>query len=852
MFNDYKQISLKGGETFITQNKSDAFRVLSGAVLVYIVPVKNDTPGRRSFIYEASAGEVLPGFCYRDMEYCDWRFCFAPLEQAILEVIENGSTKILKERFATKANIRNFAVEGYNGGLVDQYRTNTVTEDGFILRTQKERVDTVSTILSEIQDAFNNKPSAGIEKTGYPIYDCAALLCSKKRIPIAPVEKIRGTCGEGFGIADIARLSHFSYHEAALKNRWFRKNNGDFIVLDKNEKPFLCIAKGSRSNKLYDPETDTVTRITDKTVQTLSEKAYMICRPLPFSKRLGLKDLFMFCKNSVRASDVVWLAVLTVLTALIGIVPPTIIQKLYDVYVPLGAKNTLLQLGCVMGSFMAANILFAIAKNLVNFKISSGMSYDVQNALYDRLFNLPECFFKRFDAADLAQRVMVSGSVISSLSDMLFASVTALICLVVFFVRMITFSEKLTAAGCIAVTVYAAIYFMISNAAIGHKRRSMELESDANSKMFQFLNGISKIRIAGVEDRALLEYIKPYIKLCNCEEKIGIISNRGKVLSLVSGSIFFAVLFMIVIGIEQGISIGTFVAFGSMFAAFSAIVMKLIDNLIGVKLCSPMLDRLKPILSEIPELNDEKELPGDISGAIEINNVKFSYSPDEGTVLSDVSINIKSGEYVGIVGASGSGKSTLIKLLLGFEKPSSGKIYFDNKDIESMDKRELRKKMGVVLQDGKLISGSIFDNIKITSPNATVQDVEKAIAAAGLDKDIKKMPMGIHTVLSEDGGTISGGQQQKILIARALISDPKILIFDEATSALDNITQNMICDTIEKLDATRVVIAHRLSTIMKCDRIIVIDEGKIVEQGTFDELMQSEGMFCKMAKRQMA
>ena len=846
------KIRLKGGDSYITENERNAFCVRSGVVLVYIVPIRSGGTGRRSFIYEASEGEVLPSFCFRDMEYCEWRFCFCALEQAVVEVIENGSTKRLKERFAKKAKIRNFDVEGYNGGLVDQYRINIVAEDGFIRRTQKERENTASDILSEIYGAFHkNKIGKDIGKTGVPLYDCIAVLCAKKDIPIAPIEKLREACGDEFGISDIARLSHFSYRGVILEDGWQKTDSGELIVFDEKNKPYLCLVRGSHCYSLYDSQSGSITPVSAEIARKLSAKAYMLYRPLP-PKKLGFKDMFAFCKKSVRVSDVVWLAVLSVLTALVGILLPTVTQKLYDDYIPLGDKSVLFQLGGVVVSFMLANVMFSVVKNLVNFRISCKVSYDVQNALYDRLFNLPESFFRKYDSADMAQRVMSAEGIINSLSSVFFTSIAAVINLVIYFVRMNSYSGKLTAVGCLMAIICAVLYFLISNAAIKHKKKSAELESAAESKMFQFLTGISKIRIAGVEDRAILEYMKPYIKLCSSEEKSNSIANLGKMLLLVSNGIFSAVLYIVVIGSSQEISIGEFAAFGSMFGAFAAYVTRLAENAASIRAQMPALSRLAPVLSEAPEFSDDKELPGDFSGAIEINNVSFSYSPDEPPVLKDFSLNIKPGEYVGVVGQSGCGKSTLMKLLLGFEKPNSGKIYFDNKDIESVDKRELRKKMGVVLQDGKLISGSIFENITITAPKAAISDVEKVVKAVGLADDIEQMPMGLHTVLSEDCGTISGGQRQRILIARAIISNPKILLFDEATSALDNVTQSMVCETIEKMSSTRIVIAHRLSTIMKCDRIIVMDEGKIAEQGTFDELMQKNGLFYRLANRQMA
>lgn len=265
-----------------------------------------------------------------------------------------------------------------------------------------------------------------------------------------------------------------------------------------------------------------------------------------------------------------------------------------------------------------------------------------------------------------------------------------------------------------------------------------------------------------------------------------------------------------------------------------------------------MLDRLKPILETLPEYEEDSELPGDLTGDIEIANVSFAYDEASGLVLNDLSVHIESGEYVGIVGASGCGKSTLLKLLLGFEKPQSGKIFYDSKDIDRMDKRELRKKFGVVLQDGRLIGGSIFDNITISSPKATIKDAERVAEQVGLAEDIKRMPMGMHTVVSEMGGTISGGQQQRILIARAIVGKPKILFFDEATSALDNVTQAMVCESLNKLHATRLVIAHRLSTVMDCDRILVMDKGRIVEEGSYEALMEQHGLFYELASRQLA
>lgn len=844
-------LSLKGGEIHITNCEADAYKIKSGTVLVYVVPLKQGKPGRRSFIYEAECNEVIPSFVYKDIEYCEWRFCFVAVDSAEVQRIENGATKVLKERFIRKARIRNFDREGYNGSLVDQYRFNIVTEDGFIRRTQHQRVDTVGSTLALIYNAFKRKkinceeaPSTNL------LYNAMQILCLSQKMSIAPFEKLKEACGDKITIPDIARISHFAYREVVLSPQWDKEDGGSFIAFTANNKPIVCLAKGTHSYVLWDVENNCVLPSTKKVLRSLSPKAYMIYCPLP-NKVLKGKDVLEYCFKRVRVADVALLAFLTVATSLIGILTPTISQSIYDKYIPLGAESILYQIGCLLATFMLSNIMFSIVKNIASFRISSRLAYDIQGAVYERLFNLPESFFRNCESADLAQRVMATGGMVNSVANVIISSLVAIVFSLIYFVKMAGYSWKLTLIGLLMIAVYSVLFYLISACALKYKTNAVELSGKTNSLMYQFLNGVSKIRIAGVEDRAIYKYLKSYVTQRNIEEKREIIVDLGAVISLISGSVFSIIFYILVIKSNTEISLGSFIAFNTIFGSFSAYVLQIVNSVVSYKNVKPDIERVKPVFEALSEFDDAKELPGEISGGIEINNVSFAYDKDAPLVLDGISLNIKPGEYVGLVGSSGCGKSTLLKLLLGFEKPVSGKIYYDNKDIESVDKRELRKKMGVVLQDGKLISGSIFENITITAPNATVKDVNAVVEAVGLKEDIAAMPMGLHTVLSEDCGTISGGQQQRILIARAIISNPKILFFDEATSALDNITQSMVCETLEKMDSTRIVIAHRLSTIIKCDRIIVLDKGHVAEQGTYEELMELNGLFYQLASRQI-
>ncbi len=260
---------------------------------------------------------------------------------------------------------------------------------------------------------------------------------------------------------------------------------------------------------------------------------------------------------------------------------------------------------------------------------------------------------------------------------------------------------------------------------------------------------------------------------------------------------------------------------------------------------------MEPLFKQAPELSESKRMVTRLSGGIELNNISFRYSDNMPPVLDDLSLRIRPGQYVAIVGKTGCGKSTLLRLLLGFEKPQKGAVYYDGKDLTALDVKSLRKNIGVVTQDGKLFAGDIYSNIVISAPWLTMDDAWEAAETAGIAEDIRAMPMGMQTLISEGSGGVSGGQKQRLMIARAVAPKPKILFFDEATSALDNITQKVVSDNLDNLKCTRIVIAHRLSTIKNCDRIIVLENGKIAEDGGFDDLVRKDGVFADLVRRQM-
>lgn len=370
--------------------------------------------------------------------------------------------------------------------------------------------------------------------------------------------------------------------------------------------------------------------------------------------------------------------------------------------------------------------------------------------------------------------------------------------------------------------------------------------------VIQFINGIIKLRATGTEDFAFQSWANKFSEKKRLAFKAGIAQSLLRCLTSIfpivaSMFIFSHIVYRIS---DKVFSIGDFAAYYSAYGQFQNSLLQMAFYLTSSLYIFPLYRRLKPIITQIPEVDETKAKPKEINGNISIININFKYEADGPMVLHDLSLEIENGKFIALVGKSGCGKSTLIRLLLGFETPISGAILYDQQDLFSVDIREIRKQIGVVLQNSQIMQGNIMENI-IGSSNLTISEAWQAAEMAGIAKDIKEMPMGMHTVLTSGGGTLSGGQRQRLLIARAVAKKPRLIIFDEATSALDNQTQKIVSESLEKLNATRVVVAHRLSTVKNADKICFLDNGSIVEKGTFNELMAKKGLFAELARRQL-
>ena len=843
---DKNIIKLYREDSYVTplEHKNDAYIVLSGEVTVFVVPLKDGhTPGMRVRLCDAGPDTAIPALVYKDSDNVQWRFLIIAQEEAELELLEDFKSDFMEESFFEYAGLTTYGKEGFEKGLIDFYNEELLAGQIHIIEGENDQPANQEEARKVILKAYSE--DEGINAAD-PMYRAAAYACRALSIPIADESCF---AGKEMSVQEIARMSRFACRSIVLDPKWYASDCGT-IISNIGGEPVACVPTGQSGYVLYNGTSGEVMKLTGKIADNIDPQAYCIGRTLP-GKALRMKDVIRFSLGSIRKADLVMVVLLGLVGALIGILLPTLNQQIYDDYIPLGNYSQLIQLCVVIATFMIGNLFFDMVKRLSEFRIGSRVGYDLQNAVYYRVFHLPENFFREYDSADLAQRLSyVSHIANKAVSTVLVSGVATGFSLLYLF-RMFKYSSKLAWIAMLLLLIYTAVAFGISTRILKHEKRIEEQKGQASSKLYQYLNGIEKIRMAGAEDKATYEYLLPFSEKQTVEIQKNRIDSISGTLSGVVTVIFSMVFYYMIVKNKLGISTGSFMGFNSAFGSFSSAILQFVSGLVGLWQLKSQYARFRPVLETAQEDDVDCELPGKLKGGVSLRNIRFSYAPEGINVLDGIDLDVKPGEYIGIVGASGCGKSTLLKLLLGFEEPKDGQVLYDGKNIKTLDKRELRKNLGVVLQNGKLISGSIYDNITITAPQATMQDINRVIEAVGLKSDIEQMPMGIHTVLSENSGTISGGQQQRILIARAIISNPAILIFDEATSALDNLTQAAVCESLDQMKVTRIVVAHRLSTIRQCDRIIVLDRGRIAEQGDYEMLMDKKGLFYSLAVRQI-
>lgn len=633
-----------------------------------------------------------------------------------------------------------------------------------------------------------------------------------------------------------------------LSKGWYKDAIGAMLGIRKSDGMVVALIPTGFSGYSYrDMETGKYVKINGKNQELFEEEAIAFYKPLPL-KEIGISDLMRYILGTLSPADFVMTGASALAVTLIGMLSPKLNNLLFSRVIEDGSTQILLAITVFMICVTLSSLLINGVKSLIIARINTKMSISVQAAVMSRLMSLPTGFFKNYSSGELSARVQSSNSLCEMLvSAALTTGLTSVFSLV-YISQIFVYAPALVIPSLII--TLATVVFTVVSAFVQMKvsKKEMELSSKESGMSYALISGVQKIKLSGAEMRAFARWGNLYA------EEARLAYNPPmflKINSVISSAISLAgTLMMYWVAVSSGVSVAEYYAFNTAYGMISGAFISFAGIALTVAQIKPIMDMVKPILEAVPEISEEKQMITRLSGSIELDNVSFRYNDNMPLVIDDLSLKIRPGQYVAIVGATGCGKSTLLRLMLGFESPQKGAVYVDGKDIEVVDLKSLRRNIGVVMQNGKLFTGDIFSNITISAPWLTMDEAWHAAELSGIAEDIRRMPMGMYTMISEGSGGISGGQRQRLMIARAIAPKPRVLMFDEATSALDNITQKTVSESLDSLKCTRIVIAHRLSTIKQCDRILVLDKGKIIEDGTYDELIQRGGFFAELVARQ--
>lgn len=633
-----------------------------------------------------------------------------------------------------------------------------------------------------------------------------------------------------------------------LEEGWYRDAAGAMLgVLAESGRVVALIPTGLSGYSYFDWETGKRRRINRKNQHLFEEEAIAFYKPFPL-KKISLPSLAAYIARTLSVSDYVMIGLATLALSLIGMISPLITKLLFDRVLLSGNVRLLIAIAFFSVSVSVSTLLISAVKNMITARIETKLNISIEAATMMRIMSLPADFFKQYSSGELSSRASQVGALCKMLASTVLSTGLTSIFSLVYISQIFAYAPMLVVPALLI--ILATVVFSVVSSLVQMKlsTRLMELSGKESGMTYSLITGIQKIKLAGAEKRAFARWGNLYAQSAKLEYGPPAFIELNSVIALAISLV--GTLVMYTMAVKSGISVADYYAFTTAYGMVSGAFSALAGIALNVAQIKPMLTMVKPFFDAVPEVSDGKQVLTRLSGGIEMNNVSFRYSENMPLIIDNLSLKIRPGQYVAIVGKTGCGKSTLMRLLLGFEHPQKGAIYYDGKDLERIDLRSLRRRVGVVMQSGKLFQGDIYSNIVISAPWLSQDEAWEAAELAGIADDIRMMPMGMNTIISEGSGGISGGQRQRLMIARAVAPKPKILMFDEATSALDNLTQKKVSESLDALKCTRIVIAHRLSTIKQCDRIIVLDHGKIIEDGKYDELIAKNGFFAELVARQ--
>ena len=636
--------------------------------------------------------------------------------------------------------------------------------------------------------------------------------------------------------------------EVELREKWYRDGFGPLLAYRKDDGAPVFLSPGYFGGYTYvDPQTKRREILTKKAAEQFSPDAVCFYKPLP-AKKLTIADLGKYLGNCISEGDRLIMVLMTVLAALVGMLMPYITKFMTGHVLATGRVSILVATAVFMLSVIVSQQLINVVKNLVISRMQAKGSVLVKSALMMRLINLPASFFGRYASGELSSRF----NCITDLSDTMIRDVLATgvasVMSLIYIAQIANFTPALAVPAIIVIIATVLVSTAAGLLQMKVSKKIMLQSSKTSGLTFAIINGVQKIKLSGAEKRAFSKWAEMYTEQADTTYNVSALIKFSK--AITTAITLAGTIVMYTIAVNVKISPSEYIAFNSAYGLVTGAFATLSGVALTIAKIKPIYEMVEPILLEEPESSSDKEVITSLHGNIELSNVYFRYRESMPYVVDGMSLKINAGEYIAIVGTTGCGKSTLMRLLLGFEKPERGAIYYDGKDMSKLDLRSLRRRIGAVTQDGKLFQGDISSNILISAPQLPKSAAWEAAEIAGIADDIRAMPMQMHTIIGEGQGGISGGQRQRLMIARAVAPKPRILMFDEATSALDNRTQKQVSEALDRMNCTRIVIAHRLSTIKNCDRILMLDKGHIVEDGSYDELIAKNGRFAELVARQ--
>ena len=632
-----------------------------------------------------------------------------------------------------------------------------------------------------------------------------------------------------------------------LEKGWHKDATGAMLATRSDDESIIALIPYMGGYKFFDTKTGKYVRVTSRNEKLIDEDAIAFYKPFPL-KKMNIPGMMRYIWEQILPQDLVILGLATAFVTAVGFLSPKLNEMLFSTILDSKSASALIGMAVFMVCVELSTALLGIVKSFATSRLSVSLSVRVEAASMMRILSLPADFFKGFNAGELTNRMGYISSLSDQLINMALSTGLTGVFSLAYIGQIFYYAPALVAPalGVTALTVAFSIVTIFLQVKVSKKQ--MELEAKESGVTHAIIGGVQKIRLAGAEERAFAKWGNVYAKSAAITYNPPLLLKVSPVISVAINLLGTIVIYYM--SVKSGIDIAQYYAFNTAYGMVSGAFFSLAGIATSVATIKPTLEMVKPIFEAVPEIDENKKMVTSLSGAVEICNVTFSYNEEGPVILDNLSLKINPGQYVAIVGKTGCGKSTLVRILLGFETPQKGAVYYDGQDLKSLDPKSLRRRIGTVMQDGRLFMGDVYSNIVITAPYLKLDDAWAAAETACIADDIRDMPMGMNTMISEGQGGISGGQKHRLMIARAIAPKPNILLFDEATSALDNIAQKKISEALDAMKCTRIVIAHRLSTIRQCDRIVLIDGGRIIEDGTYDELIAKNGEFAALVERQ--